>query len=204
MLDKDDFMQIIKALISGLFFLLIFLVIKLSLVLSIILTLGVYFSLYMIFGSKKKELNIDLNGVSDDEVKIVLKEGYEKVYLIDQYAGKVKNPKVKSKIKEIHVVVLKIFDDFKEDPSDIKVARQFLNYQLDAVIKILDKYNYIAGKSVDSKEINETLLKTEMLLETIRASFEKQLALLLKNDLIDLETELKVLETNIKMEGLGV
>lgn len=97
----------------------------------------------------------------------------------------------------------KILAEIRRDPADLKRSRQFLSYYLDATINIITKYATLSSQRVDDESIGESLSRTERMLDTINLAFEKQLARLLSNDVMDLDTELTLLEKTIEMEGLG-
>ena len=74
---------------------------------------------------------------------------------------------------------------------------------MDSTLKIVDKYIDLSARGIKSADLVQSLAKVEELLDTIYHAFEKQLEILVKDDVMDLDTELKLLESTIKMEGLG-
>ena len=125
-----------------------------------------------------------------------------KVKVLKDLEAKITNKVVTQKIEGIIEVVEKIFDDLKKDPKDVKTARQFLIYYLDATINILERYHSICSTNISSIEIKKSLDNVESLLDTIKDGFEKQLIKLLNDDILDLDTEIKLLDQTMKSEGL--
>jgi len=132
-----------------------------------------------------------------------LQEGKAKLTEIEKFRKLVGDRTTIAKVDAICVIVEKILAEIKRDPGDIKEARQFLTYYLDATSNILKKYVQLSSQNVNDAGIRLSLERTESMLDTIRAAFEKQLTRLLSNDVMDLDTELSLLEKTIKMEGLG-
>jgi len=67
----------------------------------------------------------------------------------------------------------------------------------------VDRYVSLSSKNVSSEEMQALLTRAEDSLDTIKSAYDKQLEQLLENDVMDLDTELEVLERTIRMEGLG-
>lgn len=112
------------------------------------------------------------------------------------------NP-VPAKIAALCRTVDKILAEIRRDSDDLKRARQFLSYYLDSTITILEKYEKLIANPVRDEKIGASIERVEAMLDTIGKAFEKQLANLLSNDVMDLDAELALLENTINMEGLG-
>ncbi len=152
------------------------------------------------FNRKLEELE-KIHGIKPDKVKKVIKEGRKKIRVIKRMAKKTEDKGIKDQILAIHSVARKIFDNFEYDPKDIKAARQFLNYYLDATIKIIEQYYILSGTKTDEKK-KETLKEVEKLMGRIEKAFENQLTKLYDDDFINLDTEIRVLENAVKHDGL--
>ncbi len=152
--------------------------------------------------SGKGEVDETTHGVTKRVLRETLEEGKSTLKELRSYSYRVRNREVKEKIEGICVVVDKIFDDFKKNPNDIKKARQFLSYYLDAALKIIRKYVELSGREVISEEVKTSLQRVESMLDTIKNAFEVQYANLLKDDVLDLDTEIDLLRNMIRMEGL--
>lgn len=195
--------NIISGIIGGVIFL-GFLIFFKNIIFALIAGAVAYLAGFLMFGTKKsRDIDISMYGITDEELKKVLTDGLTKMQIMIEYKNKIKNQAVKQKVNNICQIVKEIFDDIKKDPQDIKAARQFLSYYLDATIKILRKYTELSSHRIQSSEMASTLSKTENLLDTIKKAFEKQLANLLSNDVMDLDTEVKVLNQTLRSEGLS-
>jgi 5-bromo-4-chloroindolyl phosphate hydrolysis protein len=154
--------------------------------------------------NRKREVEETTHGLTKSVIRETLEEGKSTLKELRSYSYRVRNREVKEKIEGICVVVDKIFDDFKKNPKDIKRARQFLSYYLDATLKIIRKYVELSAREVISEEVKTSLQRVESMLDTIKNAFEVQYANLLKDDVLDLDTEIDLLKNMIKMEGLEV
>lgn len=203
--SKSILSQIFTAVGAGAIFIVFFILLQFGLILSLVISFLVFAVLGAILRPKKAEMeiNILLDGVTDEQLKQILKAGHEKQLVLKNLRNKVSKLEIKEQVDKIIDVVNRIFEDLKHDPKDVKIARQFLNYYLDSTIKILKKYTELSQHSGLSRgDVNATLEKTEHLLNKIYTAFEAQLAKLLEDDAMDLDTEVELLEQTLKMEGL--
>jgi 5-bromo-4-chloroindolyl phosphate hydrolysis protein len=153
-----------------------------------------------LFPTANKNLEIVVDGITKEKYNEILSQGQAKLKILGSFITQAKDVEVKKKIKEISDVVEKIFEDIQKDPKDIKPAREFLTYYLDTTINILTRYTDISSQGIRSKKIDDMLAKVEGLLDAIKQAFEKQLEKLLSDDILDLDSDLKVLEQTIKTE----
>ncbi|MBN2650882.1 MAG: 5-bromo-4-chloroindolyl phosphate hydrolysis family protein [Spirochaetales bacterium] len=166
-----------------------------------LVAVGVYIGFDLIFSSRKK-VALDFGGLSQKDYEEAMRDGMAKFQVIKDLYSSEKEPHIKEKISKIIDVVNRIFENFKKDPKDVKSAKSFLNYYLDTTINIIKKYRNLTSHGIQSQGISATLANVESLLDQISVAFEKQLENLLSDDVLDLNSELKVLEQALKMDGL--
>ncbi len=196
---------VLSGIIGGGFFLVFFFFIQLSLLPALLLGLagfgGAYLFIYAFRPKPRIEFNIG-EGVTPQLLETTMKEGGEKIGVLVDCAKNINNPLVREKIGRIVDVIRRIFANFEKDPKDIKQAKQFLSYYLDTSIKIVKKYRDLSAQNVRSPEIAATLSKAELMLDSIEKAFEKQHARLLRDDAMDLDTEIETLEKTFNAEDL--
>lgn len=175
-----------------------FWLLKIGLVWCIALgAVGYFITAGQLFSGKIKR---ERGGKKPDDT---LEEGRMKLREMRSYTSKIRDYKVRKKANGVYKAARDIFENFKHDPRDIKRARQFLNYYFDSAITILKKYIELKDKKIDSPELEDTLSKVESTLDTVKTAFEKQLAKLQENDVMDLDIEIEVLKKTLQAEGLG-
>jgi 5-bromo-4-chloroindolyl phosphate hydrolysis protein len=131
----------------------------------------------------------------------IVKEGMEKLRQISNATRMIQSNEVAVKIRDICRVGVEIFDGIKKNPEKIKKVKQFTNYYLDATKKIVEQYADLSGRTNRTPEVDQALRKVEDLLDMIRQTFDRQLANLLEDRLLDINTELTVLKNTMKLEG---
>ncbi|HOP62149.1 MAG TPA: 5-bromo-4-chloroindolyl phosphate hydrolysis family protein [Spirochaetota bacterium] len=135
------------------------------------------------------------------QVEKAVKEGGERLRNIRSQTRLIPDNNIASKIQEICKTGLDIFDYLQNNPDDLKKAKQFINYYLDTTEKIVSKYVELISKKEKNSEIEQSIANVEGVLDSIKETYSKQLHNLLEDDLLDLNTEIKVLEKTIKLEG---
>ena len=142
-------------------------------------------------------------GIDPKELDEALRNGRADCNSLQNLAFRITRQEVRRKVEAIADVAYRIVEDVKKDPKDLRAARQFFGYYLGACVKVVSSYVELSVRPVQDEETKAACAKVEAELETIRGAFEKQLATLQENNLIDLDVELSVLKNTIRMEGLG-
>jgi 5-bromo-4-chloroindolyl phosphate hydrolysis protein len=194
-----------SGLVGGAFFLVFFFFIQMTLIPALLLGLAGFGGAYIFIFAFRPKPRIEFNigeGITPQLLESTMKEGGEKIGVLVDVAKNITDPAVKAKIARIIEVIKNIFSNFERDPKDIKQAKQFLSYYLDTSIKIVKKYRDLSAQNVRSPEIAATLAKAELMLDSIEKAFEKQHARLLRDDAMDLDTEIETLEKTFSAEDL--
>lgn len=185
-------------IVAAAVFLIAFLVLGLGIVISLVFAAASFAAGWFLFPTKKPEVL-----AAEAEVKESLAEGRLKLEKIRSLGKNIQKPGIAGSLGEICTVIEKILKTIADDPKKLRPAKQFLNYYLDATVKILAMYAELASKNVQDAEIQSSLSKVEAMLGTIKDAFEKQLAQLLSGEVMNLDTELSLLQQTINMENLG-
>ena len=197
---------VIAGITAGFVLLGFYFLLNFSIIITLILSLATYFGIYSILFAlrPKSSFSPDLtSGINYEMLQTVLRESEEKINELQKLAKQIKSEQVQAKIYHIIMIVKKIYENIKKDPEKMKIARQFLSYYFDTSIRIINKYYQLSVQDVKSPEISNALLKAENMLTSIDTAFDKQLAKLLSNDVMDLDVEIETLEKTFKAEDLN-
>ncbi|QGG48435.1 5-bromo-4-chloroindolyl phosphate hydrolysis family protein [Heliorestis convoluta] len=144
--------------------------------------------------------NANPYGLEPAYVKQTLREGQQKLRQIGRLRRKIKGWFIRRKVNHIHRLGTEILDVLHKDPKRIKLARSFFTHYLDSTINILEKYIFLSSKPIHDAEIRAALRKTEDTLNRLREAYEKELAQILSDDVLDLDVELEVLKKSLHQE----
>jgi len=142
-----------------------------------------------------------LNQISETAKDNTLDEANDPVMVLEGLLRSLKNP-VKANVKEIIEFSHKILDDVACHPDHANRCRMFLNFYLDSTVNIVKGYIEFKELSVTSDTIQESLSKAEELLLSVKKAFEHLLIKLAEDEVMNLDTELTVLEKTLRYEGL--
>lgn len=137
------------------------------------------------------------------EVQAVVDEGERAHRELEHLYATIPNLEVKSKIRELINVSDKIIEDAVTDPSDVPQIKKFLDYYLPTTIKLLNAYDRMGAQGIEGENISGTMQSIEEMLDTAIAAYKKLLDSLFANQALDVETDIEVMNTLLKREGLA-
>jgi 5-bromo-4-chloroindolyl phosphate hydrolysis protein len=95
-----------------------------------------------------------------------------------------------------------IIAELAAHPRKLDAARGFLTYYLDAATRIVEGYVYLTGRSSPSREIEKTVDRAEDSLRVVQQAFDRQLANVLEDRALDLDSEIELLERTVRSETM--
>lgn len=149
----------------------------------------------LINSGKQKEDKISLDGITRQEVESTIRAGRKLTAGMRQASYRLQQMEVKKEIEDLCKIAESMFELLKKDPNDLRIVKQFITYYLEPTHKIVLKYVELATTRPMPADAVSILDKTEKSFKTIRATFLRQKEKMLANDVMDLDTEIKVFET---------
>lgn len=137
------------------------------------------------------------------EVQAVVDEGRRAHTELEHLYATIPDLAVKAKIRDLINVSDKIIEDAVDDPSDVPQIKQFLDYYLPTTIKLLNAYDRMGAQGIEGQNITGTMQNIEEMLDTAIAAYKKLLDSLFANQAMDIETDIEVMNTLLKREGLA-
>ncbi len=138
----------------------------------------------------------------DAQTDALLREGRQAVAELNRLRSSIREPSVRDRIGEIASLTEKIFEDAREDPQDIPQIKRFAGYYLPTTMKLLNAYDRMSGQG-EGENVSATLDRIRDILDTTAAAYRKQYDALFANEALDIETDITVLESMLKREGLA-
>ena len=136
------------------------------------------------------------------EVQAVVEEGKRAQSEMGRLYASIRDPGVKSKITELMRISDKIVEDAIHDPRDVPQIKKFFDYYLPTTIKLLNAYDRMSDQGVSGTNITGTIQSIESMLDTAIDAFRKQLDSLFADQALDIETDIDVMNTMLRREGL--
>ena len=115
---------------------------------------------------------------------------------------RIHNPEINAKVDEIGMLTAKIFRLVDEDPEKEQEIRSFTSYYLPQTLKILDAYARMEEKGAGSKNIDDAKAKIDSMLDKLVAGYSSQLDRLFGPDVLDITSDIAVMEQMLARDGL--
>lgn len=149
----------------------------------------------LFFSKKEKDEAIIVEGMTRSDIEDTIKKGRKLTLGMRQAIKSLSQLEISKEVEDLCRIAESMFDLLKKDPKDIRIVKQFITYYLEPTHKIIVKYVELATTRPMPADAIETLERTEKSLKGIRTTFLQQKEKMLANDVIDLDTEIKVFET---------
>ena len=136
------------------------------------------------------------------EADAVLAEAKKARTEMERLAASIADTDVKAKIAKLVQLSDAIAQDAIQDASDIPQIKKFQSYFLPSTIKLLEAYDRMSAPGVAGENTDKARSGIAAMLQTEAAAFQKQLDALYKNDALDVDADIKVMEQLLAREGL--
>ena len=136
------------------------------------------------------------------EAAAVADEGKKALSEFNRLSSAIRSEEVRKKIGRLTGLTEQIIAEAIRDPKDIPRIRRFLNYYLPTTIKLLDQYAILENKGKYGENISGSITKIEAALDTLISAYRKQLDALFADEALDIETDIEVMDSMLKAEGL--
>lgn len=137
------------------------------------------------------------------EVQAIIDEGKRAQGELGRLYASIPDLEVKKKIRDIMEVSDKIIQDAIEDAGDVPQIKKFLDYYLPTTIKLLNAYDRMGAQGIEGENISGTMKSINEMLDTAIEAYHKLLDSLFANQALDIETDIEVMNTLLKREGLS-
>ncbi|MDR2420551.1 MAG: 5-bromo-4-chloroindolyl phosphate hydrolysis family protein [Oscillospiraceae bacterium] len=139
----------------------------------------------------------------DAGIDALLREGDEAVKELRALIGRMPQGEIKTSAGAVTDVVVKIFKDVRDDHGDYRQVRRFADFYLPAIIKLLRAYGRFSVSGGGGENVAGALKKIGGALDLTLASCEKFYDALFRDQALDIETDIVVLEQMLKKDGLA-
>ena len=151
---------------------------------------------------KPKKLAIDDVALSGNEqADAVINKGKEMIHTIVAENEAIPDADLTYQMDQLERVCTQIFRTVSERPEKAPQIRKFMNYYLPTTLKMLSSYHTMQDRGVsygDMQNAKETLKKG---LDMILQACQKQLDTLYKDTMLDVSTDIDVLEKMLERDG---
>jgi len=178
-------------------------------VLSVIMC-GLVIYLFTFLIIKENKQKIPGNGfgtISSDseQVKKLIAKISEHLVKIKQLNAYISDKNISDELSETEKNIYKIQNQLKDETVSVKRINQleeFFEYYMPLIVKILNSYKRIETNELTGKNATETKNQVSAILPLIKKAFEKELDYMFTDEMLDITTDIKVLESMMAKDGL--
>ena len=117
---------------------------------------------------------------------------------------RIDDAELSAKIDRLEQVTGRIFKFIEDNPKSADKANTFLKYYLPTTQKLLDSYADFEEAGVSGENLNQAKERIEQTMDNIIAGFEHQLDELYRETAMDIDSDIRVMETMLKRDTASV
>ena len=151
--------------------------------------------------TKKVEVPFSSGDETLDEIVLELNRASDGIAASWEKLGE-KRAQAGEYMKGIEGWIASIRDEVVADPTKARTIRRFINYYLPTAVKISAKFADTADKKDGGENLRTALDAMEEALYRIEDAFRRQYDALFANDVLDVETDIEVLESMLARDNL--
>ncbi len=138
----------------------------------------------------------------NQEVDTLLDKGQEAIRQIREENLKIPDALLTDKLAQLEILCGEIFRAVHEKPEKAPQIRKFMEYYLPTTLKIVRTYRTIDERGVGGAEIVEARQRINDALSTVIKGCQTLLSKLYQDDVLDITTDIEVLEQMLRRDGL--
>lgn len=132
-------------------------------------------------------------------------EGYSGILRSIRRANdQIADPVLSDKISRLEDITAKIFRAVEDDPKKQGKIDKLLNYYLPTTQKLLDAYAEFESTGIEGENLRQAKERIQNTMDAIIAGFEHQLDELYQADVMDVDSDIRVMETMINRDTASV
>ena len=137
----------------------------------------------------------------DAAADAVITKGQEMIETIRRENIAIPDPTLSSQMESVCDKCEQIFRTVSEAPSKATQVRKFMNYYLPTTLKMLANYRTMQDRGVSYQELMAARDSTARGMNMILTACQKQIDALHKENMLDISTDIDVLEQMLKRDG---
>ena len=152
--------------------------------------------------SKEAPVQQVIPKTGDSAVDTLVEKGQEMLSQIRKENDLIPDAELSAQMDQLDDVANRIFRTVAEQPAKAPQIRRFMDYYLPTTLKMLAGYRKMEERQVTGKNAQETRSQIREAMNTVLKAFDKQLDALYQDDMLDLSTDIDVMETMLRQDGL--
>ena len=152
--------------------------------------------------SKEAPVQQPIPKTGDSAVDSLVEKGQEMLAEIRKENDLIPDAELTAQMNQLDKVANQIFHTVAEQPAKAPQIRRFMDYYLPTTLKMLTGYRKMDERQVKGENANEARAQIREAMDTVLKAFDKQLDALYQDELLDISTDIDVMETMLRQDGL--
>lgn len=137
----------------------------------------------------------------DDAADAMISRGQDMLHQIRSENDAIPDEVLSGQMDELEHLCVQIFKTVAEKPGKAPQIRKFMDYYLPTTLKMLASYRTMSNRGVSVSDMTEARSTVIRGMGMVLTACQKQLDTLYKDDILDVSTDIDVLEQMLKRDG---
>jgi len=164
-------------------------------------SVGAYFGASKLFPGRDVEVQEKIQ-TGDAAVDREIDVARERLENLRRANEAIPDPRISRNLDRMYASGQQIFKELGRDPRKIALVRRFMNYYLPTLEKLMEQYQILMNASTKGENIQSAMKTIESSLGLAANAFEKCADNLYKDDEMDIDAEIKVMQTMLTGDNL--
>lgn len=153
--------------------------------------------------TNKEKLKEEINNSGKEEIESTVKIGRNYIEQIKAVKNEFYREEIAIKLDKLGNIADQILNQVEKNPKKTQEVNKFINHYLPITIKLINSYKELNNQVVQGDNIKNAKIQIEKSIDLINNAFENLLDYLFEDVVLDISTDISVLKTLFKQEGLG-
>lgn len=144
---------------------------------------------------------IEKDPVQKEVIQLVT-EGNRYVKEIRRLNDEILGEDISNQLDKIEEIIASIFENIKRKPEKRTELRKLMQYYLPMTVKVVTSYRDFENEKVPSRQLEDSKREIRETLDKVIIAFEALREKIFQEEVLDVSTDLDVLETMMSQEGL--
>ena len=150
-----------------------------------------------------EKLSEEIESLEKDEITSTIKIGRNYIEQIKNIRNDLYKEEIAVKLDKLGNISNQILVQVEKNPNKIQEVNKFINHYLPITIKLINSYKDINNQLIQGENIENAKSEIEKSIDLINSAFEHLLDDLYEDVVLDISTDISVLKTLFKQEGLA-
>ena len=170
-----------------------------GLLITAALSVGAYLVGTKLFPGREVEEQITTGDAAVDREIAAAREKLENLRKANEA---IQDPEISANLDRMYKAGTQIFRELNRDPKKVALVRRFMNYYLPTSEKLMEQYQVLMNANTKGENIQSAMGTIEKSLGVAANAFEKCADNLYKDDEMDIDAEIKVMQTMLTGDNL--